>query len=143
MYEKLHNKFTSTYSRGISRKSFSKGEKSICASTSHGATAACSTYTNKKETRANKCLLCKQIIFKLFHQKFPLHWLLFIVFILFLSLFSIIPYAAPYHPSIHATLRHSRAEVKKCTLTISIYAKHIIALYMITIFRNLSSKLRH
>lgn len=30
--------------------------------------------------RANKCLLCKQIIFKLFHQKFPLHWLLFSVF---------------------------------------------------------------
>lgn len=96
--------------------------------------------SQKKETRANKCLLCKQIIFKLFHQKFPVHWLLFIVFSCFF-LSSIIPYAVP---SIHcfpipATLRYSRAEVKKCTLTISIYAKHIIALYMITIFRNLST----
>lgn len=132
MYEKLHNKFKSTYSRGIWK------EKKCFCSESLGATAgAAAAHRIGKETRANKCLLCKQIIFKLSHQKFPLHWLLSTFFSSFSLRFSLwcTPQSLPP--------RHSKAEVKKCTLTISIYAKHIIAMYMSTIFRNLSSKLRH
>lgn len=93
--------------------------------------------------RKNKCLLCKQIIFKLFHQKASTTLIAFQRFsLLFTSNFS----CCVSHPPIpieSVPLLYSKAEVKKCTLTISIYAKHIIALYMITIFRNLSSKLCH
>jgi Txe/YoeB family toxin of Txe-Axe toxin-antitoxin module len=63
VYEELHHKFTSTYS---SRMLKEKKTAAFMLRRDSGATAAAHR-THKK--RANKCLLCKQIIFKLFHQK--------------------------------------------------------------------------
>lgn len=147
VYEKLHNKLTSTYFPEEFR--IPEGERKLGV---HQLLQIV-VVIRQQETRANKCLLCKQITFKLFHQKFPLHWLLSTFFILLFTSLRFFPMqrspapstmqSLPPRRSIHSIAGCRSGSRKNFALTTSIYAKHIIALYMITIFRNLSSKLRH
>lgn len=137
MYEELHHKFTSTYFR----RTLKRNKNSILCFVGATAVAHC---THKRE-QINVCCANKSFL-NFSTRKLPLHWLLFNVFffLLFTSTFFLLSTCSTLskkNPPIES--RHSKAEVKKCTLTISIYAKHIIALYMITIFRNLSSKFYH
>jgi hypothetical protein len=84
VYEKLHNKFTSTYPAEWGASSVmgivAWAKNSTNSSSARRLSAATAAHLGERtksqsETseRANKCLLSKQIIFKLFHQKFPLH----------------------------------------------------------------------
>lgn len=138
VYEKLHNKFTSTYSRGILKRR--EAERFRFDETRTGATAAAHR-TKGDDEQINVCFANKSFL-NISTRDFH-----------YIDCFS------PFFPSFHLSTFPSRPDesttaplvalfksgsrYKKCTLTISIYAKHIIALCMITIFRNLSSKLRH
>lgn len=126
MYEKLHDKFKSTYSREIL-----EGREAYLVLRDLSATAAPRTQTRREQI--NVC--CTNKSFLNFSTR-NFHYI-DCFSTSFLYEHSLLLYS---HRSRRAI---QKRKLKKCTLTISIYAKHIIALCMITIFRNLSSKLRH
>jgi hypothetical protein len=115
----------------------------------------------KLTMRANKCLLYKQIIFKLFSSTNKFHYidsysLLFFEYfhsniaIWFLLQYSTLAFFTPYihRHSIkrHTSLeRYSKTEVKKMHIDGFNLCKTLygVVVYMITIFRNLSTKLCH